>query len=319
LMGSSQMREPFLMALVTVSVWGFVRWRYQSVRWGLGWLALGLGGLLLVSPSVAAFTLVWLAGWLWLRREHTVLTWRALGAAAVIALAALALFAVGVSRDFSLGSLRFSAVWDWFVQAARWDMVQGTRQSGWVQKLMEQMPEWMEMPFVLVYGLAQPVLPAALIEPALPIWQGLGVARALGWYALLPFLVFGTLSLLWRPETGRRLWVWMAAMGWLWIVIAALRAGGDQWDNPRYRVIFLLIQAMLFAYAWQGRGSAWFGRVLAMEGVFLFFFGQWYISRYWAVPGQLPFAVMVALIVLCWGVIVAGGLVWDARRKRRPA
>lgn len=314
LMGSSQMREPFLIALMSVSTWGFVRWHYQSSRAGWGWLALGLGGMLLVSPSVAAFTLIWLAGWLWLRRAHALVTWRALAVAGLVGLAALALFALGINRSGSL-----SRLWDWFVQAARWDMLLGLRGSGWVQNLMEQMPEWMEMPFVLGYGLAQPVLPAALIEPSLPIWQILGILRALGWYALLPFLVFGTLSLAWRPEAGRRLWMWMAATGWAWIILAALRSGGDQWDNPRYRVIFLLIQALVFAYAWQARRNRWLGRVLAMEGVFLLFFGQWYISRYWTAMGRLPFFTMAALIVVCWGVIVAGGLAWDAWRKRHPA
>ncbi len=314
LQGSAQMREPFLIALMAAALWGFVRWRYQSSRAGWGWLALALGGMLLVSPSVAALTLVWLAGWLWLRRDHAPVTWRVLAAAGVVLLAALALFLVGIGGDLSLGGLRLSAVKDWFMQSARWDMLQVTRQSGWVQNLMEQLPEWAEMPFVMLYGLAQPVLPAALIEPSLPIWQSLGIARALGWYVLLPFLVFATLSLAKRREP---VWVWLTALAWAWIVASALRAGGDQWDNPRYRVIFLLPQALLFARAWLMRRNPWLARILLMEGIFLLFFGQWYISRYWTLMPRLPFFSMVAAILVCWGLVIAGALAWDAWQRRR--
>ena len=41
-----------------------------------------------------------------------------------------------------------------------------------------------------------------------------------------------------RPGGERRVWSWLAAFSWVWILVCAIRAGGDQWDNPRYRLIF---------------------------------------------------------------------------------
>ena len=63
------------------------------------------------------------------------------------------------------------------------------RGSGWVQKLFDEMPEWLRLPFVMVYGVLQPVLPAAFVEPTTLIWRIIAILRALGWYALLPVLI----------------------------------------------------------------------------------------------------------------------------------
>ena len=76
------------------------------------------------------------------------------------------------------------------------------------------------------------------------------------------------------------LWLWLAT--WIWILLASARAGGDQWDNPRYRVILLIFQAILVvkALAWQRlTHDRWLGRILAVEGVFLVLFGYWYFAR----------------------------------------
>jgi len=48
--------------------------------------------------------------------------------------------------------------------------------------------------------------------------------------------------------------------------------------------------------------------------VFLLFFTQWYASRYFYLGGQLPFAVMVALILGLWGIILGIG-VWRDKRS----
>ena len=50
-----------------------------------------------------------------------------------------------------------------------------------------------------------------------------------------------------------------------------------------------------------------------MEAVFMLFFIQWYISRYYHLGVQLPFGVMVALILGLWGVILGVGLWRDKR------
>jgi hypothetical protein len=111
-------------------------------------------------------------------------------------------------------------------------------------------------------------------------------------------------------------------LAWTWILLAALRGGGDQWDNPRYRTILFLWQALVAGHVWvwwRETRNAWFPRVVACEGIFLLVFTQWYASRYFYVGGQLPFAVMIGLIVGLWGAILAGGWWLDRRRVPPPA
>jgi hypothetical protein len=50
-----------------------------------------------------------------------------------------------------------------------------------------------------------------------------------------------------------------------------------------------------------------------MEVLFVLVFTQWYASRYYYWGGQLPFATMVALILVLWGVILAIGIWRDKR------
>ena len=54
-----------------------------------------------------------------------------------------------------------------------------------------------------------------------------------------------------------------------------------------------------------------------MEAVFLLFFTQWYASRYFFLGGQLPFGVMVAVILVLWGAILGIGLWRDQRSRPR--
>ena len=60
-----------------------------------------------------------------------------------------------------------------------------------VQYLLEKMPTWAQLPFIVAYGMLQPVLPAGLVAPAPWIWKSLAIFRAVGWYALIPLLVYG--------------------------------------------------------------------------------------------------------------------------------
>jgi hypothetical protein len=75
--------------------------------------------------------------------------------------------------------------------------------------------------------------------------------------------------------------------------------------------------AILAGYVWvwwRATRNAWFTRVLICEIVFLLVFTQWYASRYFHWGSQLPFPVMVGLIVGLWGVIIGVG--WRRDRKR---
>src|SRR5574338_688019 len=75
LLGGSAMREPWLMGLSALALWGFVDWHEHSHRRGWAWIGLALAGMLLVSPAVALVTLVILAGWLWFSGQGRGLPW----------------------------------------------------------------------------------------------------------------------------------------------------------------------------------------------------------------------------------------------------
>jgi hypothetical protein len=81
------MREPYLITFAALALWGFVDWQFNHSRQAFVWLGLGLAGMLLVSPVVALVTLVILAGWWWMAREHGRLSWVAFFSALLIFLA----------------------------------------------------------------------------------------------------------------------------------------------------------------------------------------------------------------------------------------
>jgi hypothetical protein len=328
LLGSAQMREPFLMAFVAMALWGFVARSARSLALtgcfaktsesahGWPWLALGFAGMLLVSPAIALLMLVILAGWGWVGRERGRVSWIALAAAGLVFLAGLYLLAWGLERGQPFGSSPVGVILNWSREAVKWDIYQLVRSSGWVQKLFNHMPESLHPLFVMIYGITQPVLPATFIEPTTPLIRALMIFRALGWYALVPLLFYAPFAAF-RTSRGpaRRLWLWLTAAAWLWIIVAALRGGADQWDNPRYRAILIVLQALVAGFAWVHR-DRWLVRWLAVEVVFLAVFTQWYVSRYYQLGGQLSFGVMILLIVLLAALILVGGW-WRDRRTMR--
>ncbi len=325
LLGSAQMREPFLMAFVTITMAGWVLAHERPTptgpaktteREGWLWLLLGLLGMLIVSPAIALLTLILIAGWMWVTQEHRQLSWVMLAAAIVIFLAGVYLLAWGLERDQPFGSSPFGTILTWSRQAIRWDTYQLVRGSGWVQKLFQEMPEELHPLFVILYGTTQPVLPSAFIEPTVPLLRALHIVRALGWYALVPLLFYAPFAIL-RVErdASRRLWIWLLVITWIWILLCALRGGADVWDNPRYRVILIGVQAWVAAFAWLHR-DRWLGRWLAAEAIFLIFFTQWYISRYYRLGPQLPFGLMILLIVLLAVGVFVGDWWWKRRSRR---
>jgi hypothetical protein len=111
--------------------------------------------------------------------------------------------------------------------------------------------------------------------------------------------------------------MWLSFAVWGWILFTSLRGGGDQWDNPRYRTILFLWQAILVGNVWvwwRETRNVWLPRMVMMEIVFLLFFGQWYANRYYHFGGQLPFGQMVAVILGLWVLIFIVG--WWVDRKR---
>ncbi len=322
LLGGSAMREPWLMGLSALALWGFVEWHELGKRGGWAWIGVSLGGMLLVSPAVVLVTLVILAGWYYFSGANRGLPWWAVAAAAAIFLLGLFALSSALDPEGNLGAATpFGVVNNWLRLAVKWDMYQLERSSGRVQLIFEQMPQWLRLPFVTVYGIFQPVLPPVFLEPTTALWRIIGLLRAAGWYMLMPVLVLALLPGA-AKDADRRLWLWLAAAAWGWVLLAALRGGGDQWDNPRYRAILFMWQALVAGHAWaqwRQQRSPWFGRILLMEAAFLLVFAQWYASRYLEWGGRLPFGWMVALILGLWGVIALTGWLRDrAGQPRRP-
>jgi 4-amino-4-deoxy-L-arabinose transferase-like glycosyltransferase len=313
LQGAAQMREPFLMTFVAMAFYGLVEWQATRAKLPWLWMALALAGMWFISPGFVLVTLVASAGWLYFAESGRKIPWQVVAVAAGIFL--LALVAVAASWDSLVtvkGGGLLGTLGNWARETAKWNAYLLGRSSGIVQLLFQALPPTLAIPFVAVYGLLQPVLPAALIEPAIPFWQVLGIFRALGWYLLLPFVAFAPFSAGIQPEGQRRRpWLWLSLVVWGWILVAAVRGGGDQWDNPRYRVILLGWMALLAAQAFYAAKSRWFWRIVAVEIIILLVFGHWYSWRYLNLGYNLGIRNTLAIAIGLAILVVLGDWLWQ--------
>ena len=328
LLGASAMREPYLLTFSAFALWEFVNLLNlpelseptgARSRSGWVWLGLGLLGMLLVSPVVALVTILIFAGWVYFTTEKREISWA--GILAVAAVFTLGLFVLSSSLNRSSqfdATSPLHVINDWLKSAVKWDAYQAERDSGWIQKIFDEGPRWIRLPFIAIYGIFQPVLPATLIHPTKLIWTIIGLLRALGWYAILPMLIlsFGAATGQ-ESRKMRNLLLWLSLLTWIWILLASLRGGADLYDNPRYRTILFLWQSILAGAVWvwwRETRNVWFICVLLCEIIFVLVFTQWYLSRYLHWGGQLPFAVMISLILGLWGLII--GIGWWRSKSR---
>jgi hypothetical protein len=319
LLSGSAMREPYLLAFSAFILWGFVKWQKDKSKKDLLWLVLGLVGMLLVSPSIALVTLIILAGWLYFDSGRGQISWWMILITIVIFLLGLFILSSALTRGNLGGDSPVGVINNFIRESLKWNVFKIEEGSGWVQKLFDEMPDWMELPFVMLYGVLQPVLPAILIAPTTVIWKVIGILRSLGWYVLLPVLLmaWGTVPTI-REEKKRKIILWLCLVVWAWILFTALRGGGDQWDNPRYRTILFLWQAILAGHIWvwwRETKNVWFSRVFAMEFVFVVVFAQWYAERYLHIGFEISFAQMVMLIFVLWALILGWGIWRDAKQR----
>ncbi len=306
LLGAAQMREPFLILFFSMLFWAGSKWLSRSqIKRAIFVFFVSTVGLLLLSYRVAIPLLGVIFLWIWVveskkieRHKLEILIWAAI--------------VVGL-----LGGLWFAR--DWLQSVMQWDTLQTVIHSGQIQYQLEGLPEWLYFPFVLIYGVFQPILPAAIADPAPWIWRSLGILRGIGWYALWPLLAYALVRVWWAKPSQKKSWLSVIIpLIWVWIFIASARAGGDQWDNPRYRTIFLPWLSLVASWV---LGSAiemkdrWLGRVFLIEGIFLGFITEWYLSRYYALFPRPNFWVMLALIFGLSSLVILGGLIWD---KRHP-
>ena len=304
LVGASQMREPFLLGLTMIAFWAVFAGRKQPRRAFVTFAAACL--VMLAFSSRAAVVVIGallVCAWIEYLDDITTRRWKWLGWA-VLGLAALIL--VGLS-------------WSWLKLATAYDAGLSVRQSGMVQKILSELPQSLHVPFITGYGLVQPVLPAVLVDPAPLIWKTIGILRAAGWYLLAPFLFYAVFTC-WRaqPEKDRRMLLWLALSSVLWLLLSSARAGGDQWDNPRYRVLFLPAMALVTAWGWRWsrqQRDAWIWAWAGADFIFVTFFLSWYVSRYTGAQSKLSFFEMVALVLPSGLLVLVAG--WFMNLKRQ--
>lgn len=283
LLGSSQMREAFLMTLVAAALYGLVRYRQDRSWSGLVWVMFGLIPILLFSPPIAGVFLVVIiflglsiGGGELIRQPRF---WIVLGGIALIAgigiwLAWERIAPEGITNPIALVS------W-WFKQSARWQAYFVKRSSDLIRKLFKTTPEWSHLLILMGYGVLQPFLPAAILDQSIPVWKGIAIWRAVGWNMLLPFLLVAPFVLGGRKD-HKKLAIGIIMIVWVGILFASLRSGGDLWDNPRYRVISISLQVALVAWVWfeqKKTRNPWLLRMIISLAIILAWFVPWYLQR----------------------------------------
>ena len=328
LLGSSQMREAIIIPMTAISFYGLTEILGKR-RIGWLWMVLSAIFLFFIQPLAGFISFTVLLG-IWfldpatlskIKQRRTILIIFLLIAILMVIL--LLVGSILANLPSIQGNKALNIYITWFQNNFTYQSYLTERSSGMFQSLLDSMGEQWRWLIVLVYGIAQPVLPAIVGDPgAAWIMRIIGFLRAAGWYALALFLVYGTLGVFRsRHETRRLQLIWISIVSWAWIMVAALNAGADQWDNPRYRVILLVWQVILAAWAWEwarSRRDAWLWRWLAVEVVFVGMFTEWYLGRYY--PGfiHLDIKVMTLLTLLISGLILVGGAIWDKKHPAKP-
>ncbi len=187
LFSSSQMREPYLIGLFCIAFWGAVNWSSKRKQAVLA-LAISLCLMGVISLLVMAAVSSALFMWLWLEYFSTKLNkrWVLAGWLAILLV---------LSASIIFGNA-------WFQDTARWDLLLTERNSGWVAKSIGEIGGQARIPFMVGYGLVQPLLPAAIADDAIAVWKSIGIIRSLGWFMLIPFLIT-PLFILFKLEPGK--------------------------------------------------------------------------------------------------------------------
>jgi 4-amino-4-deoxy-L-arabinose transferase-like glycosyltransferase len=317
LLGGTHMRDAFVIPAVAMTCLSLTEIRTDKRAW-LGWLALAAGLLFFFQPPTAVAALIVLAG-AWFLDPHRQQSWkRVLLFSAILIVGVLLVFSVWASLPSLRSSSPLTIFFDWLQNNYKYQTHLMERSSGWVQKLFRTVGPKGEWLIILVYGTAQPVLPA-VVGGLNTAWIAriTGFFRAVGWYALVPLLLYGLLAAFRTEAKDRRAQLlWLFGAVWAWVLIAAYNAGADQWDNPRYRTILLAWQALLAAWAWGWaceRRDPWLARWLAVEAFFIVSFTEWYLSRYWlhglprlAMWQMVLLNLAAAVLILGWDWIMKG-------------
>lgn len=320
LLGASQMREPFLITAFAMSIYSYFVARDGALWKGLLWLAAAIGifTMPISPPFVAVIVVTLLVTGLWESRRLS----RRVVIIIVLGLILLLIGSFFAARAWSaleeIEGTPLAIVQGWLGNAvASWRVNRVSEQSVWLDTLLTGMPESLQLPFLVIFGLVQPFLPAALVAPGSVLWKSIAIWRSLGWFLMLPLLLYGTLASI-RQLGWRHLGSFFGLFVWISALIASYRAPSYQWDNPRYRAVFLAVQGVLAAWAWwQGREShdPWMRHLFVIFGVDTLIFTYWYLGRYTALP-KLAFLHNVLLIGLFTVGYLASILLWPKLNSR---
>jgi hypothetical protein len=286
---------------------------------GLAWLIASLLLMLPFSPPITGVFLLMIIilaltmdGWHLVRQTRF---WLILAGIAVVAglgiwLAWEQIAPAGINNPVAL------IAW-WFQESARWQAYFVKRSSPLIRRIFNTTPDWVNAPILLGYGILQPFLPGAILDQGLPIWKGIAIWRSIGWTFMLPFLLAAPLLLL-RIKEKRKLAIGLAIAVWMGILIASFRSGGDLWDNPRYRVVFISLQVGLVAWVWYTQRDSqnpWLWRTILGLAIILAWFIPWYLQR----SGQIIWPVDNVFETLALGLVSAAivffALYWRGRSR----
>lgn len=348
LLGASHMREALVIPAVALA-WGGVVLQREGRLCGrscsLLMIASGILVLLLIQPAAALVALLVMIIYRILEPGRR-FSWRWAAVFLGVFLAALViLYSIWATLPSLSGVSGWQVFAQWLENNFNLQSLGTVRASGWMQNIIGDLGQQWKGTVILAYGIFQPVLPAALIAPGAPIWRVIGSFRGLGWYLLVPFLGYNFAQVwffrkMWRHQGdagakaggasgiteqtkglfNRRAQLrWLALAMWAWMLIASANGGGDQWDNPRYRAMFLIWQAVLAAWTWsvvRTTQDRWFWRFAWIEAVFVGLFIYWYVGRKYVAAIVLD----IWVIMILFGIASAGILLngWWHDRQQKP-
>jgi hypothetical protein len=325
LLGSSQMREAFASSLFIAGFYGLLLLTQSRSRLGLAWITAALLLMVPISPPYATLllgglmlTFLWMeapllkkwSGWhRW--------SWLLILAVTVVVLGGLWLGLKQFAPETVQNPIEL-VNW-WLKKSVDYQSHLVERASGRIQLIFDNTPQWIHLPLLVAYGIAQPFLPAALIAISqAPLWTAIAIWRSLGWALLLPFLVYAPLRAFGR--FGGRIQNAgftraLVVLVWAGILIASLRAAGDQWDNVRYRAVFAPLQIMLASWVLvlqRRTPDRWLRRALVLVGSVMIWFIPWYLRRYFHLPWPVTDVFRILGLGIATGVLLNLALwVWE--------
>jgi hypothetical protein len=284
LLGSTQMREAFLMTLACMALVGvLVFWQDRKLLW-MVWV---VGVLLLCIPISSPFALMLLgvvfAMVLILGRARILgsrTLWLIIGCLIVIGIGVVGFLGDRIYPDSVSNPV--TLIQEWLRYAAKWETRTAAISSGWLDKVFQRSPDWMNVWIILGYGTVQPFLPAALIAIGNWVWRLIAIWRSIGWTFILFCMLFAPIRAF-KNIRKQYIAAGISILVWIVIITSAYRGGGDQWDNPRYRVMFVGLQVALCGWVWveqRLKPDPWMRRVLVGMGLVFAWFIPWYLRRY---------------------------------------